>query len=273
MKLLTVGDDYGFTKGVTLGIIEAIDQGVLKNTGLFTNMPSSALAAELMKGRDHVCFGIDFNIVSGRPVCNPKDIPHLVDENGEFIRSSVRIKDPRWKSEEGRREMFPYDEVFKELKAQYDKFIELTGKKPGYLHNHSISNESYKEAIQAISKETLVPHSFTLLDQMGVVTVGLRKTNATTKKQFNPIEQLNHNPIQDLYDDLDLMLSSEYAVLGGHPGYVDNDLLNLSSLSLERCKDLEMMTSNQLKQLITEHNIELITYYDLLQDALKLSQF
>lgn len=270
MKLLTVGDDYGFTKGVTLGIIEAIDHGVLRNTGLFTNMPSASLAAKLMKGREHVCFGIDFNIVSGKPVSNPAEIPHLVDENGEFIRSSIRIKDPRWKTEEGRREMFPYDEVYTELKAQYNKFLELTGKKPGYLHNHSISHESYREAIQALSKETQVPHSFTLLDQMGVVTVGLRKTNATTKKQFDPIEQLNHDPLNDLYEDLNLMLNSEYAVLGGHPGYVDNDLLNLSSLSLERCKDLEMMTSNQLKQLIEKYNIELITYYDLLKDAQSL---
>lgn len=271
MKLLTVGDDYGFTKGVTLGIIEAIDNGVLKNTGLFTNMPSAKLAAELMKGREHVCFGIDFNIVSGKPVCNPKEIPHLVDENGEFIRSGIRIQDPRWKTEEGRREMFPYDEVKKEIYAQYNKFIELTGKKPGYLHNHSISHEHYREAIQELSKETGIPHSFTLLEKMGVVTVGLRNSSATSKKNFDAVEQLNHNPFADLLEDKELMLNSEYAVLGGHPGYVDADLIQLSSLSLERIRDLEMMTSTALKKLIRDNNIELITYYDLLKDSQRAS--
>ena len=95
MKLLTQGDDYGFTKAVTLGIIEGIDNGILRNTGMFTNMPAAKLAAELMKGREFACFGIDFNLVSGYPVSDPKDVPHLVDENGEFIRSGVRIKDPR----------------------------------------------------------------------------------------------------------------------------------------------------------------------------------
>ena len=39
MKLLVQGDDYGFTKGVTYGILDAIDNGILRNTGLFANMP------------------------------------------------------------------------------------------------------------------------------------------------------------------------------------------------------------------------------------------
>ena len=61
-KLLVQGDDFGFTKGVTYGIVDAIDNGILRNTGLFANMPSATLAVSFMKDRPHVCFGIDFNI-------------------------------------------------------------------------------------------------------------------------------------------------------------------------------------------------------------------
>ena len=39
MKLLTQSDDYGFTRGVTCGILDAIENGVVRNTGLFVNMP------------------------------------------------------------------------------------------------------------------------------------------------------------------------------------------------------------------------------------------
>ena len=49
-KLLIQGDDFGFTKGVTYGIADAIDCGVLRNTGLFANMPAAALAAEPLLG-------------------------------------------------------------------------------------------------------------------------------------------------------------------------------------------------------------------------------
>ena len=38
MKLLVQGDDYGFTKGVTYGMIDAIDNGILTCTGMFANM-------------------------------------------------------------------------------------------------------------------------------------------------------------------------------------------------------------------------------------------
>ena len=65
MKLLVQADDYGFTRGVTYGIVDSIDLGVVRNTGMFVNMPSAKLAASFIKDRPHVCFGIDFNYVSG----------------------------------------------------------------------------------------------------------------------------------------------------------------------------------------------------------------
>ena len=37
-KILFQGDDFGFTRGVTLGIVDSIDRGVLRNTGLFANI-------------------------------------------------------------------------------------------------------------------------------------------------------------------------------------------------------------------------------------------
>ena len=68
MKLLTQSDDYGFTRGVTCGILDAIENGVVRNTGLFVNMPESEHAASFIQDYPQVCFGIDFNIVSGDPV-------------------------------------------------------------------------------------------------------------------------------------------------------------------------------------------------------------
>lgn len=264
MKLLVQGDDYGFTKAVTLGIIEGIDNGILRNTGMFTNMSSAVLAAELMKDRPQACFGIDFNLVSGNPVSDPATVPHLVDENGEFIRSTVRVKDPRFQSEAGRREMFPAEEVNREIRAQYDRFIELTGIQPGYLHGHSISSEPYDEAIFALSKETGVPYSFEILKQCGVI--GLKyDPKAPVKKEFDPMTQLNKDTLGMILEQSEHLLSAEYAMIIGHPGYIDAELLGLTTLSLERCKDLAMITSDKIKQWVKDNNIELITYADLVK--------
>lgn len=265
MKLLVQGDDFGFTKAVTYGIVDAIENGVLRNTGLFSNMPSANLAVSYMEKFPEACFGIDFNLVSGPSVSNPKDIPHLVDENGEFIRSGVRIKDPRWQSEEGRKEMFPYEEVHREIRAQYDKFVELTGKKPGYLHGHSISFENYREAIHSVSVDEGIPYSQDIREKYNFGSMFKYKERgmASQKKVFDPAEQLAKNPLQDIIDHKDDILTHEYFMIGGHPGFVDSDLLSLTTLSLERVRDHQMCTSKWLKDWINENNIELITYYDL----------
>ncbi len=265
MKLLVQGDDFGFTKAVTYGIVDAIDNGILRNTGLFANMPSAELAVSFMKDRPQACFGIDFNLVSGPPVSRPEDIPHLVDEKGEFIRSGVRIRDARWQSEEGRREMFPWEETYREVKAQYDRFVELTGRKPGYLHGHSISHEHYREAIARISEEEGIPYSHTIQEKYDFLNLRSLKTSdtASRNKVFDAADQLNKNPLKLVQDNAELLLSKEYVCIGGHPGYVDAELLALTTLSLERVRDHQMDTSEWILNWVKENNIELITYYDL----------
>ncbi|MBR0137813.1 MAG: ChbG/HpnK family deacetylase, partial [Erysipelotrichaceae bacterium] len=200
MKLLVQGDDFGFTRGVTFGIVDSIDRGVLRNTGLFSNMPSAELAVSFMKDRPQACFGIDFNLVSGPPVSDPAKIPHLVDENGQFIRSGKHMKDPRWQSEEGRREMFPYREIYGEIRAQYDRFVELTGGKPGYLHTHSLHHEHYIEAIRQVSAEEGVPFSQDIKAKYNFGNMSTFRPNglASTKKIFDPNDQLNKNPLKDV---------------------------------------------------------------------------
>ena len=267
-KLLTQGDDFGFTRGVTLGIVDSIDRGVLRNTGLFTNMPSAGFAVSFMADRPQVCFGIDFNIVSGKPVADPARIPHLVDENGEFIRSGVRVKDPRFATEQGRREMFPYEECYTEMKAQYDRFLALTGKKPGYLHAHSLMHENYIQVIRDLSKETGIPFSMDIQKQYGFVSMMNfmdPSKSSLNKKVFDPEAQLAKTPLEDNLKHAKEYLASEYFEIGGHPGYIDDELLGLTTLSLERCKDAAMMMSPKLKEWIDTNHVELITYYDLYQ--------
>ena len=267
MKLLVQGDDYGFTKGVTYGVIEAIDNGILTCTGMFTNMEIAPWAAQFIKERPDFCFGIDFNLVAG-PSCAPAEkIPHLVDEKGRLIRSNIRIHDPRWQSEEGRAELFPYDEVYTEIKAQYDRFIELTGRKPGYLNGHSIVAETMLKAMRKVAEDEDLPFAFDFM-QMAFTTFSLpeeedEKTNASVSKVFDPQAQLKKDPLGKFLKYQDELLKHEYVLAGGHPGYVDADLFSQTSLSIERCKDLEFVTSPLMKAFVEENHVELIDYYDV----------
>ncbi len=265
MKFLLQGDDYGFTRGVTCGIIEALDEGVLLNTGMFTNMPSAEFAAGFIEDRPNICFGIDFNILAGCPVSEPQDVPHLVDGDGRFIRSNVRINDPRWQSEQGRAEMFPYEETYWELKAQYDKFIYLTGKKPSYLNFHSLIPETYLAAIRQISADEGIPYSNDIKAEkgFGVYSKIFPRTKAAVKKVFDPADQLAKDTLKTFFDRMDVIKQYDNFAMTLHPGYLDDELLNLTTLSIERIKDLSMVVNPKFREWIEENDIELIKYTDL----------
>ncbi len=268
MKLLTQGDDFGFTRGVTLGIVDSIDRGVLRNTGLFANMPSAPFAVSFMKDRPQACFGIDFNLVAGPPCADPEKIPHLVDEKGLLIRSGLRVRNPLYQTAEGRAELFPIDEVYTELRAQFDRFVEMTGKKPGYVHPHSIMPETYMECIRRIAAEEDVPFSHDIREKLGfreLMNSPYRKTfsKASKNKVFDPNEQIYKDTAAQIMDSAEWLLEGEYAGIGGHPGYVDAELMNWTTLSLERMRDAEAMMSDTIRNWIETNGIELITYYDL----------
>ena len=267
MKLLVQGDDYGFTRGVTYGVIDAIERGILTCSGMFTNMEIAPWAAEFIKERPNFCFGVDFNLVSGPSCADPKKIPHLVDTDGRFINSKIRKSDERWQSEEGQMEMFPYDEVYTEYMAQFDRFVALTGRLPGYLHGHSIMTKNMLKAMHVIAAEKGVPTSFDYLKYL-FTTLNLPQEdtdNVSKTKTFHMEAQLKKDPLKAFMKHQEEYLKHEYVMIGGHPGYVDADLFQLTSLSIERCKDLMFLTSPEMKAFIKDHAVELIDYRDLVQ--------
>lgn len=267
MKLLVQGDDYGFTRAVTLGIDDAISHGILRNTGLFANMPDAVLAARLMQRHPEACYGIDFNLVAGRPVCAPETVPHLVDEQGYFHRSGHYVRDPRYATPEGRAELFPLEEVRRELRAQFDRFVALTGRRPGYLHPHSIMPETYLQAIRELAEETRLPFSEQAARRAGAYRVRTMLASPAAKsKTFDPIPQLEKDTTALVLAQQEEMLRHEVCVLGCHPGFVDRALLEQTTLSLERAADHAMMVSGEMRRFVQEHDVTLITYYDLVRE-------
>lgn len=265
MKLLVQASDYGITRAATYGVIDSIDLGLVRNTGLFVNMPTAEFAVDLLKSRPHVCLGLDFNITNGPCVSNPKDIPHLVDEKGNFIRSTIRVKDPRFKTAEGRKEMFPYEECLIEMEAQYQLFLKLTGKKPGYFHDHSLSHENYTAIIQRLSEEYDVPYTRNIQRKYNFGSLGrkLFPEAFAMNKEVNYEKQVAKDPEKIFWDNIDEVMQYEYFILSGHAAYVDAEILELSTCSIERCKDAALCMSPRLKKWVKENHIELITYDDL----------
>ncbi len=267
MKLLVQGDDFGFSRAVTYGILDTIDHGILTCTGLFVNMPTSEWAAGFIPKYPDTCFGLDFNITSGHCVADPGQIPHLVDKNGFFIRSTVKYEDDLFATEEGRDILWPYEEVMVELEAQYQRFLALVGHEPEYVHTHSLGRTvpSYAKAVSDIGKKYGVPMAKELRAKFNFAD--LHKTwtpmGKRPKKVFDPVKQYNADKLGTVLANRDELLQHEYAALDGHPGYVDAALCADSTVSIERMRDAEMMLSEDMKQWIKDNKVQLISYRDL----------
>lgn len=263
MKLLVKSDDYGFTKGVTDGVCDALKFGILTSTGLFTSVPNVKYAVKRMEEFPDFCFGIDINVVSGPSILSREEIPALVDENGEFIRSTVKYADPRFVKGGLNAELWPYEECFKEACAQIDRYIELVGRKPAYVTGHSISNAApeYARAIRDAAIVKGIPFAGDLLKAFNVV-----RLPSLNVKPFTMEAQLNADVESYTLKMLEEHKDLEYAMIGGHCGYVDDELLKYTTYTIIRAKDHVMYTSSRIKQWIEDNNVELISFSDLVKD-------
>ncbi len=264
MKLIIQSDDYGITEAVACGIIKGIKEGVIKCTGMFTNMPSSKKAAEMIKECPDVCLGIDINLVAGKPCADPSKVPSLIKENGYFYTSRERRALDE-KCEDHDHLSAHLDEVMIEAEAQIEKFIELNGKLPEYLHGHAYSSPTVFKMQDAMMEKYGVGTSrgFMECNQIN------RGSSSWYTVPFGLEDQIKTDTKDFIIHDKMKILNSEYAAIISHCGYVDAPLFDVSSFTVIRTKDLAAMLSDEVKQWIKDNHIELITYRDLPNHPLK----
>lgn len=260
MKIIFQSDDYGITKAQAHGCVEAIHNGVIRNTGFFSNMPWAEEVFEWIKeDLDQIAFGIDLNASTGPSVLPHSEVPHLTHENGQFLGSREnRALDTDENNHDHLSEC--RDELYREFDAQIQKFISIVGKKPDYIHNHAYGTKTTEEVTKEIAEKYDIITSTDVMGRNDVKLVGMG-----WYKFGGPEIQLTEDLAEYITSDHDGVLSSgkEYAYIVTHCGYADSELFKLSSFSLCRVKDLEAMCSDQVKKWVEENHLELASFKDL----------
>ncbi|MBS5000273.1 ChbG/HpnK family deacetylase [Holdemania filiformis] len=259
MKLLMQSDDYGITPAVARGIVDGIEKGILRNTGMFMNMPWAETCADWIKPcLNEIALGVDLNLTTGAPLSAPSDLPSLVNAQGRFYTSW----ESRRMDSEQNRDHARIDEVRRELNAQIQKYIELFGKKPDYLHSHAYETEAILQVHHELAKQYDVPYCSDIMKTLTGKTIqeyriGWYKKPATLENQAA-------SSLKDyILEHSAELLSQEYCLLIGHMGYVDKALMELSTYSLYRLNDLDAVVSPEMIDWINTNKVELITYKDL----------
>jgi predicted glycoside hydrolase/deacetylase ChbG (UPF0249 family) len=256
MKLIVNADDFALTMGVTKGIIKGMKEGIVTDTSVLVNSQYFEESIQLAKANGITSMGVHLTLTFSKPILPVSEVRSIVDNNGDFFRRPSLIP-----------LTYKVDEVYNELKTQIEKFL-LTGMELNHLDTHhgfSVIDAAMIEVVKSLVKEYKVPlrRDDALTNDKGLKELFLSSSSgiASTADCYVLSRDENENSIISMLEKYNR--TSEAIEIACHPGFVDNDVLSLSSLTYERERDLELFMSEKIIKYINDNNIELISYSEL----------
>ncbi|MBP2652069.1 MAG: YdjC family protein [Firmicutes bacterium] len=248
LKLIINADDLGLTPGCNAGIVQAMTQGLISDTTLMINMEHAPAAVELLKTNGINKVGLHLNLTCGRPVLAVSEVPTLVDGEGRFRRKVVQAV-----------QFMSAKEVEQELNAQVEKFL-ATGLTLTHLdsHHHAHSYPVVLDIAIKLAQRLNVPMRQTspvVRDKITAAGV-LSPEWFTTDFYEQGVNSTNLQNIIAAHDGGVLEIMS-------HPAQEDPMLFSVSSYNSWRFKELEILTSSQMRAFLQEQGIELISFLEL----------
>jgi predicted glycoside hydrolase/deacetylase ChbG (UPF0249 family) len=132
--LIINADDFGYTDGVTDGILQAWKEGIVTSTSAMINMPGAPeRVAKAHRMHPDFPVGLHLNITEGIPVLPADKVPSLVDDQGKFMPPMKLVE---------RIEKVSPNELSTELQAQAELLLS-TGVQFDHIDYHQMMVAMY----------------------------------------------------------------------------------------------------------------------------------
>jgi predicted glycoside hydrolase/deacetylase ChbG (UPF0249 family) len=184
MRFLIVNaDDFGYSRGINRGIVEAHTRGILTSTGLMVNTPATDEAVRLSQELPDLSIGLHVNFTNEAQRLVEYDDPQICRD---------------------------------ELRKQFDRFVQLMGRLPTHIdsHQHVHRHPGRAPFFLALAEENHIP----LRDYCAVFSVG--GFYAQWEYGVSDPEHVSFNVLAGILTN---ELPHGIAELGCHPGYFDAD--------------------------------------------------
>lgn len=248
-KILVRADDLGYCEAYNYGLARSVKSGIVRSVGVMTNMEWAEHGVRLLDGQD-VTFTVHANICQGRPITDPSRIPSLVDENGIFKDKQLY--------REAKEDFVVLEEAILEVQAQYDRLVELTGRKPYMVEAHAVPSNNFFAAITMVAQRNGV--EFMKFDPQSkrpmVGKTFLRSSMDSGNPDYDPFESFRKAATQDMAED-------EAVLMVLHPGYVDKYIYDSSYIIKARALEVDFATNPEVPKWCGENGVQLLTYADL----------
>lgn len=124
-RLIVNADDFGMSLEVSRGIIEAASSGLVRATSAMPSSPAFDESMDLLESSSvSLDVGLHATLTWGRPLLDPREVPTLVDEMGNFLPRTTLFSRAVLGG-------LSVDEAYRELKAQAERML---SRRPSISH-------------------------------------------------------------------------------------------------------------------------------------------
>ena len=266
-RLIVRADDIGMSHASNLGVIKSSTDGIATSVELMVVTPWLPEAIKMLNeypGLDvglHAAFTSEWETMKWRPLTH---CPSLTDEYGYFLPSAFPNPNFPGESMMERKDKISITEFEAEFRAQIELAKKLV---PGLSHisGHmmwAIVSPEIAAAAERIAAEYGLPFvdgNGEVMQKLAIQTFPMRWGVKPEERQSTFIEALNKLEKGTTY------LFIEHPAVGGdemgaifHKGY--------ENVSEDRQSVLDLFTSTEVKKLIKEKGIKLVSYAELMKE-------
>jgi len=288
-QLIVNADDFGLTENVNRGIVEAHTNGIVTSTSLLSNGEAFHAAVALSKQTPRLGIGVHLNLSEGAPVSPRVTIPTLVDARGSLHLSPI----PLWRAIVAGRVNLREVEI--ETRAQVSRILNA-GIAPthldGHMHVHVLPRisemviriarqfgiqgmRSPAEPLTSVLQNLARRHAnWASVAKSSVIALAVSRLACRLKERLDAAGLVHPAHFRGMAVAGALNAQTLRATLSAlpegvselmcHPGYFDADVVRTGGrLQDHREVELQALTAAEIRSLIQDEEIHLITYGDL----------
>ncbi|WP_188456627.1 ChbG/HpnK family deacetylase [Virgibacillus oceani] len=239
-RLIVNADDYGFSPGVSAGILYAHKHGILTSTTLMVNTDYSKQSLDEVKQYPNLGVGLHFVMDAGKPISS--SVSSLTDHSGNFLKGKTLI--------ESAKKQDIKEELVEQLELLYKWGIDVTHI-DSHHHMHLHIPHALEAVVEVAESYNLPIRSFSETQLNGVIM-----SSDYFYYDFYGEENVSTAYLLKLFSKLKPGISEVMC----HPAFMDLNLRNQSSYHFPRIKELEVLVDHRINSWLKEHSIELIHY-------------
>jgi len=239
-KVIVNADDFGYSPGVTAGILYAHHHGIVTSTTIMVNSSFAKEASILAKRSPYLGIGLHLTLDMGKPILT--HLNSLTDTNGFFKKGKYL------------RESAKKNDIQAELEAQLLLLLEWKVNVThidSHHHMHHNIPEAF-EAIAKISEKYKLPVRSIYKNDVPADII----TNQHFSQDFYGEKNVN---VDSLINILKKTKSGVTEIMT-HPAFMDSWIYYGSSYNLSRMLELETLTNQAVKERIKKEEIHLINF-------------